>query len=119
MKPFSAGNDCSGRCDGFAAVSSGPRIMEQYPAVSFCACRRGFFKILDNLENSIAAHDRIVHEKTERGCVFQDHASRHEVLNALAVPLQQSEPSLLLVRIAKNTDEYNRRVQVTCHVHVI
>src|SRR5579864_7658172 len=75
------------------------------PARLFGRARIGFLEFLDNLEDTIAANHGIINDKFESGRVLQDHGAADQALDALAMAGQEVQAALLLLCVAKNTDE--------------
>src|SRR5690349_16687069 len=76
----------------------------------FAVFTAGSFKFLNDLENPVAACHRIVDHEFQSWSVLQDDGASHQPLNALTVAREQAEPAFLLLGIAEDTDENNRRV---------
>src|SRR5436309_13988247 len=56
-----------------------------------------FLQIRDDFEHAIAAHDRIIHQKSNRGRVFKHYRPGHQSLDPFAVAQQQAKTTLLLL----------------------
>ena len=81
--------------------------------------RIGLFELVDDLQNAVAADDRVIDDEFESGGVFEDHGPTNKTLNTLAMAGKQIQPALLLLIVAENTDKHHRRVEITRNVHVV
>lgn len=77
------------------------------------------FKLLDYLQDPVAARHRVVDHEFQSRSVFQNNGASHQALNALTVAREQTEPAFLLLGIAEDADENNCRVQVARDIDVI
>src|SRR6266404_1586843 len=102
-----------------AVVPSGFVILSSFVMRTSSFRGAGFFEFLDDFEDSVAAHDRIVHDELEGRGVFQNDGAGDQALDAFAMLGEQGEPALLLIGIAQNTEEHNRGVEVARHIHIV
>jgi hypothetical protein len=79
----------------------------------------GSFKLLNYLEDPVAARHRVVNHEFQSWSVFQNDGASHQALNALTVAREQTQPAFLLLGIAQDADEHNSRMQVARHIDII
>ncbi len=97
-----------------AAAPFGPKTL------SFFRHRRHFLlQFLNNLQDPIATHDRIIDVEPELWCVLEHDRSPDQALDPFPVTGQQPNPALLLVRISQNAHEYDGGMQVARYLDII
>ena len=85
----------------------------------FLGARIGFFELFDDLQHSVASHDRIINKKFELRRVFEDNRATNQSLDSFSIARQQLEATLLLLVGSQDADENNSGMEVAGDVHVI
>src|SRR6266404_6152426 len=78
-----------------------------------------FFEFFDDLEHTIAAHNRVIHQEFECRSIFEYHGASNETLNAFAMACQQAKSAFLLLGRAQDADEDDGRVQIARDINVV
>src|SRR4026207_2273673 len=95
-------------------------VVFQFRPCRACSCRRGStFKFLDDLEDAVAAFDRVVHDEAQMGGVFQYDFLGDQPLDARAVFLQQGQVGPLRLGSAEYADKDPRVAQIATEIDVI
>ena len=78
-----------------------------------------FLQLVDDLEHTVPANNRIIDEEFQSGGVFQDHRAANQALDAFAVLREEGHAALLLFGVAQDADEDNGRMEVAGDIDIV